>query len=913
MFSNPDSFNFLGGLNRSVGDSFIYGTLGTTNAALSITGAVTVVGNSTINAGTGGSSAITLGAVQISTNTTFTVGVGDSGNVSLVSAAPVLGATATRLRLGSSGTTTVSSTITGLSVLQVDRGDATFTGNVGISGTPIASVILSAVSGATIFTGDFYATSVTGSGGAGSISFLGSTTSVTNAAAFAIGGTLTLGNGGDSLTFTNGITATSATIDGTLTTVSSPISINSLTSTTAVLTTGSTSSSTVTLGSVSGTTTITGGAVSITGTASGAGTLTINTSGNVTFSRALNMTGGLVVSATAATVSIPGGSVGSVAVTATTINLTTAPLFVTGATSLSGSSAVTLQSGSGINNSSSGNAGTITISAGAGGFSQAANAGIFTRNNTASAIGLTVTGGGSASIGQLVAVQADNTTAATVTINVAGALSDINDGSSGPATNNVRAGTFTVTGNPVGSVTNPIEYYSSNQLTSANNFWVVSTAPSSASGFLRRFDFTRVSTAVMAGTTGVFASNVYSATTASSTSGTHFGFTSGQSIAIVQGTTTSLSSYNLYIDSLVQTTRVATFHIDTNAANTTHTIRVYFGSATYATNTIVTLPGDTAALATANVALRSVTTTTFTATSDSAGTVSFEFKRPAAVTTGYWGVYGVDIAANAGDLPTAFPQMLADVTFDESGLTEETQSAIGANGRRGQILDESAVLAVRDEAIAAWAATGLSPEQMQILLGSPVVIGDLSADGQLGLARADHIVLDDDAMGLGWFVGKAGEEVPAGTIDLLTVMTHEFGHRLGYDDLDTASNPGHIMAGSLQPGERRSVTTERPAALRQPAVAATEEIAVPAQSETADLFATAQSPDATVTNRISPLELVQNAPRPSTSAEANRRTLKVNSPGWPTGPASTSENSAGGPSLLDDLFADVITALDLLN
>jgi hypothetical protein len=361
---------------------------------------------------------------------------------------------------------------------------------------------------------------------------------------------------------------------------------------------------------------------------------------------------------------------------------------------------------------------------------------------------------------------------------------------------------------------------------------------------------------------------------------------------------------------------VATFHIDTNLASTQHTIRVYFGSATYATNTIVTEPGSTTTvLATGTgVALRSVTTATFTVTSDAAGTVSFEFKRPTTVTTGYWGVYGVDIAANAGDLPTAFPQMLADVTFDESGLTEETQSAIDANGRRGQILDESAVLAVRDQAIAAWAATGLSPEQMQILLGSPVVIGDLSADGQLGLARADHIVLDDDAMGLGWFVGKAGEEVPAGTIDLLTVMTHEFGHRLGYDDLDTASNPGHIMAGSLQPGERRSVTTERPAALRQPPVAATEEIAVPAQSETSDLFAVDQSADATVASRISAQELVQFVSRPTAAIESDRQTLKLTSPSWIQGPVSVSESSADiGLSQLDDLFADVVGTLDALN
>ncbi|MFM7058194.1 MAG: hypothetical protein ACKO2P_14845 [Planctomycetota bacterium] len=911
MFSNPDAFDFFGGLTRSGGNSNVYGTIRATNASVSLAGNVTVTGNSTINAGTGGSSAISLGSVLVSSNTTLTVGSGDTGSVSLGSATRVASATNTTLQLSSSGSTTVSGAITELSVLQVDRGNATFTGAVGSALSPIASVVLVAASGTTTFNGDFYATAVSGAGNAGSISFLGATTQVTNAASFALGGTLTLGG---ALSFPNGFTSTSATtaLSGTLTTVSSPISINSLSSTGGTLTTGSTSSSTITLGAVSGTTTVTAGDVSITGTVSGAGTLTINTAGNVTFRRALSTTGSVVVNPTAGVVTIPGGSAASVNVTATTINLTTAPLFVTGNTLLSATT-VTLGTGSGINNSSSANAGTIAITAGAGGFSQALNAGIFTRNNTSTAISLTTTGGGNASIDRLVAVLADNTSAATVTVTVSGALIDINDGS-GPATNNVRAGTFTVSGNPVGSVTNPIEYYSSNTLTSANNYWVVSTAPSTATGFMRRFDFTRLSTAVMAGTTGAFASNVYSAATAGTTAGEHFGFTSGQSIAIVQGSTTSQSSYNLYIDSLVQATRVATFNIDTNNASTSHTIRVYFGSAAYATNTIVTLPGQTAQLGAAmGLAVGAVSTATFTATSDSTGTVSFEFKRPASVGAGYWGVYGVDIAQNAGDLPVAFPQMLADVSFDESGLTEESRGMIAAQGFQGRLLDASTVLAARNDAIAAWAAAGITPEQLQSLLATPVVIGDLSADGQLGLARADHIVLDDDAMGLGWFVGSAGEEVPAGMIDLLTVMTHEFGHRLGYEDLDTANHPGHIMAGVLQPGERRSATTARTATV-QPIVAE-RPVAIdrPTEIEQVDLFAGAESSDVELAGRVSLLEQNLTTPSNAVTESTDLRTLRDLPVRLIPEPTSAPENVWGGLSLLDDLFADVVTTLDALN
>ncbi|MEI7702629.1 MAG: hypothetical protein WCK86_22735, partial [Planctomycetia bacterium] len=47
--------------------------------------------------------------------------------------------------------------------------------------------------------------------------------------------------------------------------------------------------------------------------------------------------------------------------------------------------------------------------------------------------------------------------------------------------------------------------------------------------------------------------------------------------------------------------------------------------------------------------------------------------------------------------------------------------------------------------------------------------------------------------------------VPEGTMDLLTVLTHEMGHVLGLSDLDGQSTPDSLMAGTLQPGQRRSV------------------------------------------------------------------------------------------------------------
>jgi hypothetical protein len=43
-------------------------------------------------------------------------------------------------------------------------------------------------------------------------------------------------------------------------------------------------------------------------------------------------------------------------------------------------------------------------------------------------------------------------------------------------------------------------------------------------------------------------------------------------------------------------------------------------------------------------------------------------------------------------------------------------------------------------------------------------------------------------------------------MDLLTVLTHELGHVLGLSDLDGQQTPDRIMAGTLQPGQRRSVS-----------------------------------------------------------------------------------------------------------
>jgi hypothetical protein len=202
---------------------------------------------------------------------------------------------------------------------------------------------------------------------------------------------------------------------------------------------------------------------------------------------------------------------------------------------------------------------------------------------------------------------------------------------------------------------------------------------------------------------------------------------------------------------------------------------------------------------------------------DTDGILTFQFGRPTGY-TGSWSVIGMEIASGTNNLPGAAPQILAGLEFAPGGaMTEASAEKLAAVERRGEALSEELVLRVREQVLAAWATTGLSAEAMARLQSTTVEISDLNDRGMLGLSGAagtTEIWLDDDALGYGWSFtdsadldgdGEADMDVPEGTIDLATVMAHEYGHILGWQDLDPQQYPGHLMAGELEVGERRSV------------------------------------------------------------------------------------------------------------
>ena len=140
-------------------------------------------------------------------------------------------------------------------------------------------------------------------------------------------------------------------------------------------------------------------------------------------------------------------------------------------------------------------------------------------------------------------------------------------------------------------------------------------------------------------------------------------------------------------------------------------------------------------------------------------------------------------------------------------------TAIAAVGE--SLLTDAQVNSLLEQALQNWATSPLPPQQLERLSAITVEIADLPG-GILGETRGYSILVDAEAAGYSWFVdttpGENSEFSQTGSthlsaivgsdaydnIDLLTVLTHEVGHVLGFEhDASLA-----VMADVLQVGQR---------------------------------------------------------------------------------------------------------------
>lgn len=147
--------------------------------------------------------------------------------------------------------------------------------------------------------------------------------------------------------------------------------------------------------------------------------------------------------------------------------------------------------------------------------------------------------------------------------------------------------------------------------------------------------------------------------------------------------------------------------------------------------------------------------------------------------------FGLDaLTIKAIDVTTAGPQALRSALAAEMVPTASSAS----------LLTQPDVAAVLPFAMAAWQAAGFD-----VTGAAPisVYVDDLPGT-QLGQAFGNAITLDRDAAGATWHVDPASSMILTGGYDLLTVLTHEVGHVLGFghDDGDT------VMAARLSTATR---------------------------------------------------------------------------------------------------------------
>jgi len=168
------------------------------------------------------------------------------------------------------------------------------------------------------------------------------------------------------------------------------------------------------------------------------------------------------------------------------------------------------------------------------------------------------------------------------------------------------------------------------------------------------------------------------------------------------------------------------------------------------------------------------------------------------------------------------------VRTDDPAFREDQDPALMASGApevavgAESILTYEELMPIVDEAIDRWSDSGLvDADDLSSLHEVTFQITDLSGLA-LGWTVGQTIMMDVNAAGYGWFVDltpgddnefsdedgdgllvASTDTLASGRMDLLTVVMHEIGHVLGFEDLDAEEYPRDFMSATLAAGVRR--------------------------------------------------------------------------------------------------------------
>ena len=166
---------------------------------------------------------------------------------------------------------------------------------------------------------------------------------------------------------------------------------------------------------------------------------------------------------------------------------------------------------------------------------------------------------------------------------------------------------------------------------------------------------------------------------------------------------------------------------------------------------------------------------------------------------------GTYVAGNLYDNDTEF------LRFDGEAIANSTAPTLEASQIEGLFA----------AAAGKFRAAGFSQAVTDEIASSDIRVADLAGD-RLAMTRPGTIVFDVNAAGWGWFIDETpnlDEEFTRnddgtylantgsaahGKVDLLTVLTHEIAHELGFDDLDPTAHGNSLLTATLPTAARRA-------------------------------------------------------------------------------------------------------------